>query len=195
LEFDVGSEIWEATFFHLSASMENQKSKIKNQTSIKGFSLVEVLIATVLVGMAIAALVAANGSFSMANVAGADLSTAEFLVEQIRELTTMLPVAEPDMTNWVVLGPETGETLATYDDVDDLDGFNSTPLGAPINAQRAPLNALAAFSQHVTVEKLNPSDFDVAWSDSSASNFVRIRVEIRENGRPISSASWIRARY
>ena len=31
----------------------------------------------------------------MANVAGADLSTAEFLVEQIRELTTMLPVVDP----------------------------------------------------------------------------------------------------
>jgi prepilin-type N-terminal cleavage/methylation domain-containing protein len=177
--------------------MENQKSKTKNQTSIKGFSLVEVLIATVLVGMAIAALVAANGSFSMANVAGADLSTAEFLVEQIRELTTMLPVAEPGATTWVTLGPETGETLAGYDDVDDLDGFNSTSVGAPINAQRTALTNLAAFSQQVSVQRVNPSNFDEVWSDdhNPTSNFVRIRVDIRENGRPVSSASWIRARY
>ena len=161
----------------------------------RGFSLIEVLIATVLVGMAIAALVAANGSFSMANVAGADLSTAEFLVEQIRELTTMLPVADPDATTWTVLGPEAGESLATYDDVDDLDGFNSTSLGAPIDVRKAPLNALAAFSQQVTVQKLNPSNFDETWNDASTSNFVRITVDIRENGRPISSASWIRARY
>jgi len=162
----------------------------------RGFSLIEVLIATVLVGMAIAALVAANGSFSMANVAGADLSTAEFLVEQIRELTTMLPVADPDATTWTVLGPEAGEsTLAAYDDVDDLDGFNSASLGAPITTQRATLNALAAFSQQVTVQKLNPSNFDETWNDASASSFVRITVDIRENGRPISSASWIRARY
>ncbi len=175
--------------------MNNRKSNIKNRTSTRGFSLIEVLIATVLVGLAIAALVAANGSFSMANVAGADLSTAEFLVEQIRELTTMLPVSEPDATTWTVLGPETGETLATYDDVDDLDGFSSTSVGAPINAQRAPLNPLAVFSQHVTVQKLNPSNFDDTWSDTATSNFVRITVEIRENGRPVSSASWIRARY
>jgi len=162
----------------------------------KGFSLIEVLIATVLVGMAIAALVAANGSFSMANVAGADLSTAEFLIEQIRELTTMLPVVEPLATTWTVLGPEAGETLATYDDVDDLDGFNSASLGGPMNAQRAALPNLAAFSQQVTVQKLNPSDFNEAWSDSSTTtSFVRITVSILENGRPVTAASWIRARY
>jgi prepilin-type N-terminal cleavage/methylation domain-containing protein len=156
--------------------------------SPKGFSLIEVLIATVLVGMAIAALVAANGSFSMANVAGADLSTAEFLVEQIRELTTMLPV----------LGPEAGESSVTaYDDVDDFDGFDSAPLGAPISAQGTPLTNLAAFSQQVTVQKLNPSNFDETWPDDHipSSNFVRVTVSILQNGRPISSASWIRARY
>lgn len=181
--------------------MKSQKSKIQNQTSIGGFSLIEVLIATVLVGMAIAALVAANGSFSMANVAGADLSTAEFLVEQMRELTTMLPVVDPALSAGVavtVLGPEAGETDVTlYDDVDDFDGFNSAALGGPISAQRTTLDHLAVFSQQVTVQKLNPSNFDDLWADNHDpdSNFVRITVSIFENGRPISSASWIRARY
>jgi prepilin-type N-terminal cleavage/methylation domain-containing protein len=177
--------------------MNKQKSNIKNQTSIRGFSLIEVLIASILVGLAIAALVAANGSFSMANVAGADLSTAEFLAEQIRELTTLLPVVDPDTTTWTVLGPETGESLNTYDDVDDLNGFDSSILGAPINAQRAPLTNLAAFNQHVTVQRVNPSNFDEVWPDyhNPTSNFVRVTVTVRQNGRPISSASWIRARY
>jgi prepilin-type N-terminal cleavage/methylation domain-containing protein len=166
----------------------------------RGFSLIEVLIATVLVGMAIAALVAANGSFSMANVAGADLSTAEFLVEQIRELTTMLPAADPDAATWTVLGLEAGESFdnpLTVDDVDDFDGFDSTSLGAPINAQRTKLTNLAAFSQQIVVQRVNPSNFDETWPDdhNPSSNFVRITVSILENGRPISSASWIRARY
>jgi len=177
--------------------MKNRKSNINNRTSIGGFSLIEVLIATVLVGMAIAALVAANGSFSMANVAGADLSTAEFLVEQIRELTTMLPVAEPGATTWTVLGLETGESFAnliTLDDVDDWNAFNSASLGGPINAQRTPLTSLAAFSQQVTVQKINPSNFDLLDTTGN-SDFVRITVNIVENGRPVSSASWIRARY
>jgi len=176
--------------------MKNQKSTINNQTSIRGFSLIEVLIATLLIGLSIAALMAANGSFSMANVAGADLSTAEFLIEQIRELTMMLPVADPAVTTWTTLGPESGETtVAMYDDVDDLKGFDSATLGAPISAQRTPLPDLAAFRQTVTVQKLNPTNFDETWADNSSSNFVRITVTIWQSGRSISSASWVRARY
>ena len=176
--------------------MKNQTSQIRNRTSLRGFTLIEVLIATLLVGLSIAALVAANGSFSMANGTGADLSTAEFLAEQIRELTTMLPVADPSVTTWTTLGPEGDEaSLGVYDDVDDFDDFNSVPLNAPISAQRTPLTALAAFSQWVTVQKLHPSNFDQTVDDNSASNFVRVTVNIRQNGRQISSASWIRARY
>jgi hypothetical protein len=89
---------------------------------------------------------------------------------------------------------ESFSNLATLDDVDDLDGFNSTSVGAPINAQRTALTNLAAFSQHVTVQRINPSDFDLPDTTGN-SNFVRITVDIRENGRPVSSASWIRARY
>jgi prepilin-type N-terminal cleavage/methylation domain-containing protein len=176
--------------------MKNQTPKSKHQTSIRGFTLIEVLIATVLIGFSIAALVAANGSFSMANVTGADISTAEFLVEQIRELTAMLPLVEPGATTWTVLGPEAGETtLGLYDDVDDFDGFNSATLGAPISAQRTPLIDLAAFSQQITVQKLNPANFNQTWADNTGSNFARVTVNILQNGRQISSASWIRARY
>ena len=169
--------------------MEHQPS------SIRGFSLVEVLIATLLVGLSIAALMAANGSFSMANAAGADLSTSEFLIEQIRELTTMLPLTDPNADTWTTLGPESGEAnVALYNDVDDFDGFDSDTLGAPISAQRTPLTDLSIFRQQVLVQKLNPSNFDEIWSDNSGSNFARITVVISRNG-PICTASWVRARY
>lgn len=180
--------------------MRNQRSKINNQTSPAGFTLIEVLIASVLVGLAIAALLGANSSFSLANATGADLSTGEFLVEQIRELTMMLPAVDPAIpagTAVTVLGRETGETtLATYDDVDDFDGFDSSTLGAPIDARRATLPALAAYRQQVTVQKVNKSNFDQTVLDSDTStDFVRITVQILENGRPLCSASWVRARY
>ena len=176
--------------------MNRQNSKIKDPTFLRGFTLLEVLIATVLVGLSLAALLGANGSFSMANTAGADLSTAEFLAEQIRELTTMLPAAEPETTTWTTLGRETGETtLADCDDVDDFDGFDSATIGAPISAQGTPLTDLAAFRQEVLVQKVNPSNFNETWADDAASNFVRVTVNILEGGRQISSARWIRARY
>ena len=49
----------------------------------RAFTLVEVMIAVVLIGIAIAALVASNAAFTQANSFGIDLSTAEFLIEEI----------------------------------------------------------------------------------------------------------------
>jgi len=163
---------------------------MRNTKYESGFSLVEVLIAVLLIGIAVASLVASNSAFTKANSAGTDLSTAEFLVEQIRELTALLPVIDPGSTVWT-FGPESGETLATYDDLDDFDGTSFSP---PINANRSPLNDLAAYSQQVTVENVSTSNFEQVVSDTSSS-FVRVTVRIYLNSKEISSASWLRARY
>jgi type II secretory pathway pseudopilin PulG len=154
-----------------------------------GFSLIEVLIAILLVGLAIVSLVAANSAFTKANGAGADLSTAEFLIEQIRELTTPLPVVDPQ-SGTATFGPEE-TTLAGYDDLDDFNGANFSP---PIGANRTVLNAFAGFGQRITVENVSSSNFEQVVAHHSSS-FVRVTVKVVLNGRDISSASWIRARY
>ena len=60
----------------------------------QAFTLIEVLIAIILVGLAIASLLGANLAFTRANGTGAQLSTAEFLIEQIREQTVTTPFAD-----------------------------------------------------------------------------------------------------
>ncbi len=147
-----------------TSSIEHRASSIEN-----AFSLIEVLIAIILVGLAIASLVAANSAFTKANSAGTNLSTAEFLLEQIRELTVM-----------------TG-----YDDLDDFDGASFSP---PISADGNDLDDLAAFSQQITVENLSAANFEQVVPDHS-SDFVRVTVKVFLNSREISSASWIRAGY
>jgi type II secretory pathway pseudopilin PulG len=152
------------------------------------FSLIEILIATILVGLAVTALLVASSSMTIANGAGTDLSTAEFLIEQIRELTALLPVIDPQ-TEMAVFGPEeTG--LAYYDDLDDFDDASFSP---PIDANRNVLNNFAAFSQIVLVENVNPSNFDQVVADHSTS-FVRVTVTVVLNAKEISSTGWIRAR-
>jgi len=155
-----------------------------------GFPLVEVLIAILLIGIAVASLVAANGAFTKANGAGTDLSTAEFIVEQIKELNALLPVSDPDSEIWT-FGPEGGETLAGYDDLDDFDGLTFSP---PINANRIALNDFAAYSQQVTVENVNASNFELVIGDT-LSSFVRVTVKVYLNSKEICSTSWLRARY
>ncbi len=154
-----------------------------------GFSLVEVLIAIILVGLAIASLVVANGSFTKANSAGTDLSTAEFLIEQIKELTALLPVLDPQ-TSISTFGPEE-MSLVDYDDLDDFDGASFSP---PISAGRNVLNDFDAFSQQIVVENVNATNFEQVVSDHS-SFFVRVTVRVFLNSKEITSADWIRARY
>ncbi len=154
-----------------------------------GFTLVEVLIATILVGLAIASLIGANISLTRANGVGADLSTAEFLIEQFRELTTLVGVIDPE-TGTGYFGSEEA-VLADYDDLDDFDGKSFSP---PINTNREALHSFAAFSQQITVENVDGANFENTVANHN-SNFVRVTVRILLNSREISSTSWIRVRY
>ena len=162
----------------------------------QGFTLIEVMIATILIGLAVAALVGANGAHTMVNDAGARLSTAEFLMEQIRELTTSLPVVDPeDDTSF---GAESGESDPNqYDDVDDYDGSdsNGTVFSPPIDATGTSLSIFDNYSQTITVTKIDPDDFQTPIDDSLTSDFIRVNVDVSYNGTVLSSASWIRARY
>ena len=172
--------------------------KMRDMKYGSGFSLVEVLIAILLVGLAVASLVAANSAFTKANGAGTDLSTAEFLAEQIRELTALLPVVEPETpeSGVDVFGPESGETLVTdYDDLNDFDGNGAgLSFSPPIDVDRNVLNNFAAYSQLVTVENVSPSNFELVEPDNSSS-FVRVTVSVYLNSKKITSTSWLRARY
>jgi len=157
--------------------------------SRKAFTLIEVLAAIILIGLAIASLVASNRFFTRTTGAAAQLSTAEFLIEQIKELTLPLDVVDPNTTT-TTFGPEEAG-LADYDDLDDFDGSTFCP---PIDALRASLTDFDAYSQQITVENINPSDFEQTVANHG-SYFVRVTVTILLNSQQISSSSWIRARY
>lgn len=165
--------------------METAKSLMKKTA---GFTLIEVLFAVVLVGLVIAALAASSGAYTMYNAAGLDLSTAEFLIEEIRELMATLPVAEDTSP-----GLETGEVnVSLYDDVDD---FRNRTYNPPIGADRAAMPEFSAFSQQISVDKVNPADLTVTLLPTDSSDLYRVTVTIRKSGRTISTASWVRASY
>ncbi len=161
------------------------------EIAANGFTLAEILVAVVIIGIAIAALVGANGAFTQVNGAAVDLSTAEFLIEEIRELTTTLPVIDPESGD-TVFGPESGEaTVTAYDDLDDFDKANFCP---PVDVSATALTDFGSFTQQVTVENVEFLSLETPVTDHTT-DFVRITVAILQNNRPISSASWIRASY
>lgn len=131
----------------------------------KGFTLIEILIVVVLLGMAMAAIVASNVAFTQATAQAAQLSTAEFLIEQIRELTALL----------------------LYNDVDD---FNGAVFNPPIDCQQRQLTDFSDYSQAVTVENLSAN---LQPGPDPNSPFVRVTVRILYQNNEITKASWIRS--
>ena len=151
------------------------------------FTLVEILIAIILIGLAVVALVGANKAFTQSNSAGLELTTAEFLIEQIKELTAVLPVVDPQSGTF---GSEE-VSLADYDDVDDFDDASFRP---PISAERLPLNSFLTYRQQVAVQKVSSSNFSQVVPDTNDSPFINVTVQIYHNSKLVSSESWIRAR-
>jgi prepilin-type N-terminal cleavage/methylation domain-containing protein len=157
----------------------------------KAFTLIEIMVAVVIIGIAITSILAGNAAFTQAIGSGAQVSTAEFLIEQIRELSAMLPVVDPETTT-TTFGPEEGDIshVANYDDLDDFDGSVFNP---PINTRAQTINDLAAYTQRVTVQNILNHDFTSTTTDHG-SDFVRVNVDILLNGNHVTSASWIRAK-
>lgn len=154
-----------------------------------GLTLTEVLMATILVGLTITGILAANGYYTTANDTSLDFTTAEALMEHIRELTTTLPVVDPQ-TGTTTFGAEEGG-LADYDDIDDFDGAVLSP---PIDAGRSQLTALAAYTQVITVENVAADNLSNVVADGGSS-FFRITVQILHNGTEVMSARWLRTVY
>jgi type II secretory pathway pseudopilin PulG len=131
-----------------------------------GFTLIEALFAAMLIGMVIVSLVAASGAFTLVNGVGVDLSTAEFLIEEIRERTASMTFAE----------------LVAYD------GALHSP---PVDISGTAMTEFGAFSQAVTVEYVQADDLDNVVTGPT--DFVRVTVTVQKNSQPVSDAAWIRA--
>jgi hypothetical protein len=128
-----------------------------------------------LLGVAIAAIVGSNAAFTQQTAQAGQTSTAEFLVEQIRELTALLPVSDPN-----------GGGVYNFDDAND-GVFNP-----PIDSRQMPLTGFSGYSQTVTVENVSVNDFQQTVAPYS-SDFVRVTVIISYNNSEIAKTCWIRS--
>lgn len=147
--------------------MTNSNNKDNKLIAGAGFTLIEAMIATLLLAIAIIALMVSNQAFTQVNSAGIDLSTAEFLIEEVRERTASL-------------------------EFDELHAFaDAGPYSPPEDIEGNTLTAFTDFSQQVAVQNVSASDFTVP---EAGSDFARVTVTILRNGSVISSADWIRTR-
>ncbi len=129
-----------------------------------GFTLIETALATVIVGVGVLAMVAAQSAFHQKNAWSTHSSIATHLGGEIREMTWNLPRHDP-VTGDAFWGPE-GDNEASFQDYDDLDDFDGLGGGLlfspPINAQRRVIANMDGWTQTVRVFNVDP--FNIVFS-------------------------------
>lgn len=156
------------------------------------FTLLETLLALVIVGIGILAFVDAQAAFYRSNNWSSRAATAMLLANEVREFSRRLPRHDPitglAINNGALVGwgRETGET--TVDDIDDLDDLDGVTFGlggtfsGPVNANGLIVpqidvsgvvqtsggnpEPLRGWRQRVTVEKVDPYNFSTARTDA-----------------------------
>lgn len=102
---------------------------------------------TVIIGVGFTAMFSLFQTCTENNRLAGQMTSAMNLANNIQETMAGLSFNDPIYAS-KYFGPEPGETLATYNDVDDFDGQTFNP---PVNSQRAAIAAMNQFTQVVSV--------------------------------------------
>ncbi|MGI9012688.1 MAG: type IV pilus modification PilV family protein [Phycisphaerales bacterium] len=164
----------------------------------RGFTLIETALATIIVGVGVLAMIAAQQAFHQKNSWSTHASTATWLANEIREMTLTLPRHDP-VTGTTTWGPEGNEaSIEDFDDIDDFDGTTgegiifAADLGnGPINAQRKIIPNMAGWSQTVRVYNVEPDNITADPNESldGLTSMVMIEVVVEYQG-PDDADPW-----
>jgi len=149
----------------------------------KGFTLMEALLAAVVLAMAVTAIISPFTSGVLNDQADARRTLAVSLAQEMVEEILSKPFNDPQGASAV--GPDPGEQgRSEFDNVDDYDGYEE-PAGAIVNfADKVVADPAAlGLSRHVTARYVYVSGQDVAADPT----FVRVIVEMRYKGESIVS--------
>lgn len=152
----------------------------RNPSTARGFTLLETMLALVIVSWGILAFVDAQTAFYRSNTWSSQAATGMLLANELREMTRRLP--RHDETNGLTaagFGREAGEiTINDLDDIDDFDGISfglGGTFNGPVDAFREIVpevdnqgnpvltagvpDALLGWTQRVLVTKVDPYNF------------------------------------
>jgi hypothetical protein len=150
-----------------------------------GFTLIEAALVTSIISFGVLAMLELLATGTVSNSKGAEQSMGMNIARSVREMCVGMAMCDPvSPTHW---GPETGETLATYNDLDDLADKTYSP---PIDARRQSMAAYPDWDQVITVQNVDPDRLTVASANGSTPA-LRVTVKVHHRGREVCTLSWV----
>ncbi len=151
-----------------------------------GFSLIEVAVATAIIGIGVVALLTAVRSGTQINEAGRQLTQAVFLAQEVREWTRRLDFKDPE-TPGNPPGPDQSDPQMFVDDLDDLMDATYSP---PRDAHGTAIADMAAWSQTITLTWRNPTNLTAIVANGS-SDIVHVQVDVLCFNQQVLSTGWL----
>jgi hypothetical protein len=161
----------------------------------------EAALAVAIVGAGVFATFNLFANCTEQNRMAARMTVAMMLASNVQEAMGGFTFSDPGLA-LTYFGPEPGEVVATYDDIDDFDGATLNP---PIDALRASIDELTQYSQVVSVWPVRPnrpsdnsheSSPDISKTTYTGAARVRVRILFRANAQSVPlevyQTSWIR---
>lgn len=158
-------------------------------TPRRGFTLMESALAIVIIGTGVFAMLRLLSAGTSSNQAGAELTTAVNLANNVHEIIIRLPFYDPDTAQGATPAWNTKEADVTqYDDVLDFDACTFSP---PIDVRRQPISLYAGWSQVVSVSSVSLNQLSSTQTNSTAIPTARVTVQVFHAGRLIYQTNWL----
>jgi type II secretory pathway pseudopilin PulG len=146
----------------------------------RGFTIVEAVVATVIVAIMLVAALSAVGASRSVQRQTYQAERGRLLAQQL--LAEVVQRNYQDANEPVLFGPEADESAASradFDDVDDYDGWSASP---PEGPDGTPLTDAAGWARIVTVQWIDP--LNPGQVEAAESNAKRIEVVASYDGTP-----------
>jgi type II secretory pathway pseudopilin PulG len=160
----------------------------QRSTNRMALSLIEVVAATMIVGMMAVATLNALGAATKSSNSIGNRAIALGLADELMSEIMQQPYSDPDGSN--TFGHESGEATSprsAFDDVDDYNGWNVSP---PQYRDGTVIQQRTGWRQHVAVTLVSPTNpTQVVGTDQGVK---RIRVYIDYQGQILADQSALR---
>ena len=142
----------------------------------RGVTLIDLIITIIILAIAVPPMVGVFITSTRNSTFGVTMARANHLASNLFEEIRSKRWDENTGAASATLGPDTGETRATYDDVDDFHGLNETP---PKDSQGVTMSGSTGFRQQVSVCYVASTDLNTCLG-SGTSNYKKITVTVTD---------------
>ncbi|HWE97501.1 MAG TPA: type II secretion system protein [Tepidisphaeraceae bacterium] len=159
----------------------------------RGFTLVEATIALLVVSVMMVAAMSVAGQSARSRTVQQEQVRGEALARQLLSEIMQMPYQQAGVTT-TVLGPETGETRSTYNDVDDFNGWSESP---PQYASGTAIPGFTGWKRAAKVEWLSVTGTTSPTVATSATEtgLKRITVTVTAPSGKVTTLVGLRSQY